>query len=292
MFVVPGSASKSIANHLAREISADLADIEIRRFIDGECYVRIKSDLKGEDVIIVQTTYPDENIIETILLRDAVRDFDPNTIILVIPYYGYARQDKKFQDGEAVSARAIAEILSIDIDAILMVDPHKEYIKDFFKTKAFVCSAVPEIARYLADREVDVILAPDRGAIWRAETIAKDLDCEWDFLEKTRITDEVIEIKPKSINVDGRNIAIIDDIISTGGTMARAVQEMKKQGARNVYVACTHGLFIGEAIEKITSAGATEIISTDTIENSFSKVKVAPQIAKVLRDSIFRLNYI
>ena len=292
MFVVSGSASRSVATHLARELSADLADTEVRRFIDGECYVRIRSNLENEDVIIVQTTYPDENIIETILIRDAVRDFNPDKIILVIPYYGYARQDRKFQDGEAVSARAIAEILSIDIDTVLLVDPHKDYITEFFKTKALACSAVPEIAKYLMDKNVDVVLAPDKGATWRAKKAAEILNCKWDFLEKTRITDEIVEIKPKNVDVSNRVIAIIDDIISTGGTMAKAVSEIKRQGAKEIYVACTHGLFVGEAIDKITAAGATEIISTDTIENSFSKVRVAPQIASVLRDSIFKLNCI
>lgn len=292
MFVVSGSASRSVATHLAREISADLADIEVRRFKDGECYVRVRSNLENEDVIIVQTTYPDENIIETILIRDAVRDFNPNKIILVIPYYGYARQDRKFQDGEAVSARAIAEILSTDIDTVLLVDPHKDHITEFFKTKAFVCSAIPEIAKYLMNKNVDVVLAPDKGATWRAEKTAEILGCKWDFLEKTRISDEIVEIKPKNVDVSDRAIAIIDDIISTGGTMAKAVSEIKRQGAKEIYVACTHGLFIGEAINKITSAGATEIISTDTIESSFSKVRVAPQIASALRDSIFKLNYI
>ncbi|HHF58713.1 MAG TPA: ribose-phosphate diphosphokinase, partial [Thermoplasmatales archaeon] len=145
---------------------------------------------------------------------------------------------------------------------------------------------------YLMNKNIDVVLAPDKGATWRAEKAAEILGCKWDFLEKTRITDEIVEIKPKNVDVSNRTIAIIDDIISTGGTMAKAVSEIKRQGAKEIYVACTHGLFVGEAIDKITAAGATEIISTDTIENSFSKVRVAPQIASVLRDSIFKLNYI
>jgi len=285
MYVVPGSASKSIASHLVREISADIADVEIRRFIDGECYVRVKSDLKGEDVIIVQNTYPDENIIETILLKSAVKDMEPKSITLVIPYLGYARQDRKFQDGEAVSAKALARILSIDVDLVITVDPHKNYIVDFFETKASFCSAVPEIAKYLLPKDIDVVLAPDKGAVERAEEAAKILGCESDFLEKKRISDEIVEMKPKEIEVKKKTVAIVDDIISTGGTMAKAVEEIRKQGAKDVYVACTHGLFIGNAIDKINRAGATEIISTDTIENAYSKVKVAPQIAKTLKEN-------
>ena len=285
MYVVPGSASKSIASHLVRELSADTADVEIRRFIDGECYVRVKSDLKGEDVIIVQNTYPDENIIETILLKSAVKDMEPKSITLVIPYLGYARQDRKFQDGEAVSAKALARILSIDVDLVITVDPHKNYIVDFFETEASFCSAVPEIAKYLLPKDIDVVLAPDKGAVERAEEAAKILGCESDFLEKKRISDEIVEMKPKEIEVKNKTVAIVDDIISTGGTMAKAVEEIRKQGAKDVYVACTHGLFIGNAIDKINRAGATEIISTDTIENAYSKVKVAPQIAKTLKEN-------
>lgn len=284
MYVVQGSASKGIASHLARELQADLADVEIRRFADGECYIRVKSNLRGEDVIIVQNTYPDENIIEMLLLKSAVKDLNPNRIFLVIPYYGYARQDRKFQDGEVVSAKVLAEILSMDVDGLITVDPHKEYIVDFFKTRGISCSAVPEIARYLANKDIDVLLAPDKGAVERVKKSADILKCEYDFLEKERLTDEIVEIKPKSLSINSKGVAIIDDIISTGGTMAKAVGEIKKLGAKRIYVACTHGLFIGDAVVKIEKAGANEIISTDTIESSLSKVKVAPQIAKAMKE--------
>ncbi|HDO19478.1 MAG TPA: ribose-phosphate diphosphokinase, partial [Thermoplasmatales archaeon] len=263
-----------------------LLDVEIKRFADGECYVRVKEDVKKEDVIIVQTTYPDNNIIELILLRDALLEADAGNIYLIIPYFGYARQDKKFKDGEPISAKALAEIFSMCVEAVITVDPHKEYILDFFKVPAFSCSAVPEIAGYLANKNVDVILAPDKGAIDRAKNASNVLGCEYDFLEKTRIDDKTIEIKPKEIDVEGKTVAIIDDIISTGGTMARAVSEMINQGAEKVYVACTHGLFVNGAIKKLTDAGCDEIISTDTIENRFSKVGVAPQIAAAMSRAI------
>ena len=292
MYVVPGSASRGIADHLVRELSASEADVEIRRFIDGECYVRIKSDLRGEDVVIVQNTYPDENIIEALLLLSATKDMEPNSVTLVVPYFGYARQDRKFQDGEAVSAKVMAEILGNYADLVVLVDPHKEYITDFFGTKAISCSAIPEIARYMERMNIDVVIAPDKGAVDRARRLSELLGCESDYLEKTRLDDEVVEIKPGSIDVKDKVVAIIDDIISTGGTMARAVEEMVRQGAKEIHVACTHGLFIGEAIEKILGSGAREIISTDTIENAYSKVRVAPQIASVLRESIPKLKYL
>ena len=128
-----------------------------------------------------------------------------------------------------------------------------------------------------------MILAPDKGALDGAKKASKIIQCEFDHMEKTRINGETVEIKPKNLDAQNKNVAIIDDIISTGGTMAKSIKELKKQGAKKVYVACTHGLFAGDAIKKLTSAGCDEIISTDTIQSSYSKVKIAPCIASLIK---------
>jgi ribose-phosphate pyrophosphokinase len=161
------------------------------------------------------------------------------------------------------------------------VDPHKEHLLDFFNVPAYSCSAVVEIAKYLKEKDVDFVLAPDKGAKKRAQQAAGIIGCEYDYMEKTRIDGTTIKIKPKNLDAKNKNVAIIDDIISTGGTMAKSVRELKKQGAKKVSVACTHGLFVGGAKEKLLSAGCDEIISTDTIEDEFSKVKTAPCIAEM-----------
>ena len=283
MYIIGGTASKSIAEDLSIELDASLADTISKRFPDEEFYIRIKDNISGEDVVIVQTTYPDKNIIELFLLQNAAKEAKAKTITVVIPYFGYARQDKKFEEGEPVSAKALASLIGLNADNIITVDPHKEYILDFFSTQAYSCSAVPEISKYLVDKDIDMILAPDKGAINGVKNASKIIGCDYDYMEKNRIDGETIEIKPKNLDAKNKNVAIIDDIISTGGTMAKSIHELKKHNAKDVFVACTHGLFAGDAVKKLLSAGCSEIISTDSIISKFSKVKIAPCILPHLR---------
>ena len=281
MYIIGGTASKNIAEDLAKELKTPLANTISKRFPDNEFYVRITDDIRKKDVIIVQTTYPDPNLVELFLLQNAAEESGAKTITVIIPYFGYARQDTKFQDGEPISAKAIANLISLTADKVITVDPHKEHILDFFSTSAQSCTAVPEIAKYFKNKKIDMILAPDKGALERAKQASQIINCEFDHMEKTRIDGTTVEIKPKNLDAQNKNVAIIDDIISTGGTMAKSIKELKKQGAKKVYVSCTHGLFAGEAIKKLSTSGCDEIISTDTIKSRFSKVKIAPAIAEL-----------
>ncbi len=281
MFILGGTSARTIAEDISKELQRPLIEATYKRFPDDEFYVRILDDVKDEDVLIVQTTYPDTKIVELLLMQDAVYEAGANEITVALPYFGYSRQDKKFEDGEPISARAIAEHISLHADRIITVDPHKEHLLDFFNVPAYSCSAVVEIAKYLKEKDVDFVLAPDKGAKKRAQQAANIIDCEYDYMEKTRIDGTTIKIKPKNLDAKNKNVAIIDDIISTGGTMAKSIKELKKQGAKKVSVACTHGLFVGGAKEKLLSAGCDEIVSTDTIEDEFSKVKTAPCIAEM-----------
>ena len=279
MYIIGGTASKTVAEELSKELDVPLADTVSKRFPDDEFYMRIMSDISGEHVIIVQTTYPDPNIVELFILQNAVEEAGAKEISIVIPYFGYARQDTKFQNGEPISAKAMADLISLNADRVITVDPHKEHILDFFSTSAFSCSAVPELAKYLKKKNIDMVLAPDKGALERAKKASKIIECDFDYMEKTRIDGTTIEIQPKNLDAKNKNVAIIDDIISTGGTMAKSIQELKKHGAKNVFVACTHGLFASNAVKKLNSAGCNEIISTDTIQSKFSKEKIAPCIS-------------
>lgn len=278
MYIIGGTASKTVAEDLSKKLKVPLANTISKRFPDEEFYFRILDNIKGKHVIIVQTTYPDPNVIELFILQNAVEEAGAKEISVVIPYFGYARQDTKFQDGEPISAKAMANLISLNADSVITVDPHKDHILDFFSTSAHSCSAVPEIAKYLKKKNIDMILAPDKGALKRAKQASELIGCDFDYMEKTRIDGTTIEIKPKELDSHNKNVAIIDDIISTGGTMAKSIQELKKHGAKNVYVACTHGLFAGNAIKKLSSAGSKEIIATDTIQSKFSNVKIAPCI--------------
>ena len=279
MYIIGGTASKNVAEDLSKELNVPIANTISKRFPDDEFYVRILDNVSGEHVIIIQTSYPDHNIIELFLLQNAVEESGAKEISVVIPYFGYARQDTKFQDGEPISAKAMADLISLNADKVITVDPHKEHILDFFSTSAYSCSAVSELAKYLEDKDVDMILAPDKGALERAKQASEIIQCDFDYMEKTRIDESTIEIKPKKLDSENKNVAIIDDIISTGSTMAKSIQQLKKHGAKNVFVACTHGLFAGDAIKKLSSAGCTEIISTDTIQSDYTKVKISPCIS-------------
>jgi ribose-phosphate pyrophosphokinase len=290
MYILGGTSARRVAAALAAELRQPLLQANFKRFPDNEFYVRLLGSVTGEEVVIVQTAYPDEKIVELLLIQDAVHDAGAKKITVVLPYFGYSRQDKKFEEGEAISARAIAEHISLHADMVITVDPHKDHILRFFTVPAFSCSAVTSLARYLKEKRIDFILAPDKGARDRAKEAAAFINCEYDYLEKTRIDGTTVTITPKKLNADSKRVAIIDDIISTGGTMANSIKELKKQGAKEVFVACTHGLFIGQAKEKLLAAGCDEIISTDTIENEFSKVSVAHCIAETFQKTLLHLK--
>jgi ribose-phosphate pyrophosphokinase len=281
MYILGGTSAKNVAENLANKIQQPLLQATYKRFPDDEFYVRVLDDISGEDVMIVQTAYPDQKIVELLLMQDAVHDAGAKKITVVLPYFGYSRQDKKFEEGEAISSRAVAQHISMHADCVITVDPHKQHILKFFTVPAYSCSAVSTIAQHLKEKNIDFVLAPDKGAKDRAKEAATLIDCEYDYLEKTRIDGTTVKVTPKKLDARGKHVAIIDDIISTGGTMANSIKELKKQGAKTVSVACTHGLFVGGAKEKLLSADCDEIISTDTIETEFSKVSAAGCIAEV-----------
>ena len=283
MYIISGTASNTVAEELSHILKIPIANTISKRFPDTELYVRILDKIINEHVIIIQTTYPDQNLVELFLLQNAVKEAGAKKITVVIPYYGYARQDTLFQTGEAISAKAIAKLISVNADLVLTVDPHKEHILDFFTTTANSCTAVPEIASYLKQKNLDLILAPDKGALNKAKQASNIVGCDFDYIEKTRIDGKTVEIKPKSLDVKNKNVGIIDDIISTGGTMAKSIKELKIQGATKVYVSCTHGLFAGDAIKKLSQSGCDEIIATDTILSDYSTVKVASSIAPFIK---------
>jgi ribose-phosphate pyrophosphokinase len=283
VIVLGGSANPRAARELAALLGAPLAPAERKTFPDGEVYVRVGSELRGEDVVIVQSTQPNAALLELLFLEEAAHDQGAERITVVAPYFAYSRQDRVFQPGEIVSAKAVAELVELKADRFVTVDPHKEHILGFFGIEARGVSAVPLLAKHLGDRKVDTVLAPDKGALARAELAAKRLGAEFDFLEKTRLSGTEVVMRTKRLDVRGRTVAIVDDIISTGGTIATAAAELKRQGAARVIAACTHGLFLGDAIARLRAAGVDEVVATDTLEGPASAVGCAPAIAEELR---------
>ena len=277
--IIAGSSSPTLAHNIAKVLGTSIAKTTVKRFPDGELYVRLHET--ANEAIIVQNTYPDENIIELLLLQDAVRRIGADSICVVVPYYGYGRQDRVFEEGEAVSAAKLAHLIQQDADMVVTVDPHKEYITEFFDIPAHACSVVSDIARFFAHR-VDMVLAPDRGATERAQTAATVISCPYDYLEKKRISGNEVQMQPKELDVHGSTVLIIDDIISTGGTMTEAIKNLKEQGAQEVYAGCSHGLFTGTAVERMTASGCDEIVATDTVESAYSTISAAAAVAACL----------
>lgn len=283
MKVVAGSAGEKVARAVGLALKAEVLPVERRRFPDGEGYVRLLAAAKDEDVVLVNSTLPDQNLVETLLLQDALHRARAATITTVVPYYAYARQDRSFQDGETVSAQAVAELLELKTDRFVTVDPHKEHILGFFGVEAHAATCVPEIAEWLRKEGVDLVLAPDKGALERASAVGKLLGADVDHLEKTRLTGTEVRMAPKNLNVKDRKVAIVDDLISTGGTIATAAAELKRQGAANVYAACTHGLFVGGGLDRILQSGCDKVAAADTLENAVAEIPCAPGIVRALR---------
>lgn len=284
VIIVRGSSSRLLSEHLAAEAGWELASTELKRFPDGESYVRVVSPLDRKDVVIVSATFPDSNIIETLLLHDAVVRRKPSSVRLLVPYYGYQRQDKLFKEGESVSAEVIAGILDNKFDEILTVDLHAEGVSKYIrntKTKNFVAS--PQIAKHFRKRKIDIVISPDGGlrAVEYAKMAAKEIGCDYDYFLKERIDSANVKLYPKKVDVKDKTVLIVDDIIATGGSMIAAMKRLKELGARHIYAGCTHGLFTGNALPKLREL-ADEVISTDTIETEASAVSVAPLVLEHL----------
>lgn len=273
-----------LASELAKNLGATLASVESKRFPDDECYVRIEDDLDGEEVVIVQTAWPDKNIIELLLLQDAAREFEVASITTVVPYFGYARQDKKFKEGEPVSARALARSIQLQSDEFLTVDVHAPSVITWFDSiPAKNVSAHPEVGAFLRRQEIEMVLSPDEGRWENAKRVASVAGCEADFLVKERLDGEAVRVTPKSLDVSGKKVAIVDDIISTGGTIVKASEQLRAHGAVGIIAVCTHGVFSSDAVSRLRKA-CNDVYTTDTIENPATAITVAPQVAKAIRD--------
>ena len=306
MVVVSGSSGRDVAEALAPLLGMQYIELVTRRFPDSEGYVRIPEDaidsIRAEPVILVSNTYPDSGILQTILLLEAIGDVrkgdlknlkgvEPQSmpdvgagIYLAIPYYGYSRQDKRFSKGEVISAKVIADLFARSCDGMAILDLHEPAVLEDMDFPVKFVSAMPEVADRLANVvKPDFILSPDKGAISRATEVANLIGCEFSYLEKTRIDAHTIEHTPKDLDVNGRVVAIVDDMISTGGTICRASDALRRQGAKEVHAACTHGLFTGGAISRLANH-VDGVHSTDSLPNPRAVVSSAPALARGIKE--------
>lgn len=282
MKIVGGKASQFLAGRVAQTLGCGLAIAEFKHFPDGELYTRLLEDI--DEVTIVQSTVTDSDFICLLQLIDACEG--ASRINVVIPYMGYARQDKVFMRGEPVSARAVAR--AIKADNIFTINIHSKNILSFFGGNAVDLDAMPLLGKYIGSIGLDnpVIIAPDEGAAHLAQRAASELGIDYDYLEKTRLSGDKVILKAKKLDVKARDVVIVDDMISTGGTVAETIGLLRKQGAREVYAACVHPVLSMNAVLKLWDAGTRDIIATDTIERSVSKVTVAPIIAKAIGETL------
>jgi len=279
--IVAGSHNQLLAAALAAETGESLASVSFERFPDGERKVQLSET--GDHALVVASTVSDGAHVELLQLQDAAREAGAETVTTVLPYMGYARQDRSFEAGEPVSARAVARAISTGTDRVLTVNPHEDAVCDLFDVPAEALDAAGLLAEALPPLAAPLFLAPDAGAIGLARTVRDAYgEGETDHFEKTRHSGADVEVEPSDADVERRDVVLVDDIVATGSTMSESVAVLTERGASSISVACVHPVFAGNAYLSLARAGVEAIHATDTVERPVSTVSVAPAIADAL----------
>jgi ribose-phosphate pyrophosphokinase len=280
MKVICTEQSQVLAIRIARALKTTVVDVKYSRFPDGEDYL-----MAGEiddEMVIVGSVVDNDSLVQLMLLVDAC---DRATNLLVLPYMAYARQDKRFKQGEPVSSRVVARALSQGVSEVITVNIHEKEVLKSFTVPARNLSLAKDIGSYIRTLQLDnpLILAPDEGAIAFAEQVASVGGWEYDHLEKTRLSGVDVQMAPRQLSAKTRSVVIVDDIISTGGTIATAAGMLYQQGATDVFAACVHGVFTGGAYVHLMATGIRDVICSDTIERGSSRISAADRIARAIR---------
>ena len=283
--VIGGGASKDLAKRLARRLRAVYIETETKIFPDGESKITLQKIPKKSVILVVQSTYPpvDTNMLQALSIISQVRKISSRTYA-IIPYMGYARQDKQFLSREVITMSVVAKMLqSAGAKKVIVVDIHSNTALNHFNIPTENISAIPELAKYFKKLNLKnpLVVSPDAGGSSRSKKFASLLKSDFIVLKKhrNRKTGRV-SIQTTKADVQGKDLIIVDDMISTGGSVIKAAQFLKKQKCKRVFVACTHGLLVGDAEKKIRKAGVSRIISTNTIPGNTSKVDVSEILAK------------
>lgn len=291
--VVAGSSAPGLAKDISEQLGVQYSTAQVRRFPDGELHVELEDPVKDQEVIYVLrvSPHPNERLIEYMITTNLMNGLGAKRVTAVLPYLGYTRQDTQSHPREAVTVLTLMQILNQSgIDQLVSVDIHLhrlgledlQNLADFEVTEV---TAIPEVAGVAAEGlDHPLILAPDVEATRWARDAAESLDTEYDVTEKHRVTPTEVEIKPKELDARGRDILIVDDIVSTGGTVVELANALSRQGAGEIHAAFTHPVFsTSDSISNIFDAGITELVSTNTIPSEFSVVNVTPIIAEALK---------
>ena len=296
--IFSGTANPGLAHNIAKCFDKSLSKIRIERFKDGETWVKIEENVRGKDVFLIQPTCPpvNENMMELLIMLDALRRASPRRITAVLPYYGYARQDRKDQPRVPITAKLVANLLvSAGADRILTIDLHAPQIQGFYDIPVDHLFAAPVIIKYFGGKNLEdpVIVAPDVGGVKMARAFAKRLSSSLAIVDKRRVAPDEVEAVHVIGEVKGREAIIVDDLISTGNTIIEAAHVLLEKGARKVYASCTHGVFAENAGENIQNSDIDEFIVTDTIPQPGTglpdKVTVL-SVATLLGEAIKRIH--
>lgn len=282
MLLLSGSANRALAEELAQHVGQPLCRVTIKRFADGELFVKIDENVRGRDVYIVQSTNPPaENLMELLLLMDAAKRASAARVTAVIPYFGYARQDRKDQPRVAISAKLIANMISTaGADRVLGLDFHQHQMQGFFDLPVDHLYAAPVFVNHFRQVALHdpVVVAPDVGSAKMARGFAKRLNASLAIIDKRRPSANIAEVVNVVGDVEGKDCVIPDDMIDTGGTMTEAIHALKRLGARDVYCCASHALFSGPAIERFMNSPVKEVVVTNSIalppERKFDRLKV------------------
>ena len=293
--VITGNANRALVRDICKNLDVEMSKCEVTSFSDGEINVNIGETVRGYDVFIIQSTSTpvNENLMELLILIDAVKRASAGRVNAVIPYYGYARQDRKTKAREPITAKLVANLLTTaGADRVVTMDLHAGQIQGYFDIPVDHLSAIPILANYFEDivDKDTVIVSPDLGGVTRARTFANIMDLPIAMIEKRRPKANVAEVMNVIGDIEGKNLILVDDIIDTAGTITKAASVLKNFGAKKVYACATHGVLSGPAIDRICESELEKFIVTDTIPlhdsckvDKIEVVSVAPLFAKAIK---------
>jgi len=295
--LITGTANPEFAEKIAEYLNTKLTDALITRFSDGEIRVQINENVRGSDVFVIQSLcHPtNDNIMELLLILDALKRSSAYRITAVIPYYAYARQDRKDKPRVPISAKLLADIIEkAGAHRVLTVDLHSAQIQGFFDIPVDNLFALPVIYRYIKEKNLDnmVVVSPDAGGVERARKLANKLNADLAIIYKRRPEPNVVETLDVIGEINGKNAIIIDDMIDTAGTITSAAKMLIDKGAKSVIAACTHPVLSGPAVERLTNSPISEVIVTDTIpvnNKKFDKLTVLT-VSNLVGEAIRRIN--
>jgi ribose-phosphate pyrophosphokinase len=285
--VVAGPGSFDLANNIAKRLGAQLTVASLRIFSDGESNIKLSK--VGKNCVIVQSTHPptDTHLIQLLMIAKKCTDDGAQHVCAVIPYLGYARQDRAFLEGEVVSIDLVAKLFeTVGVEHILTVDIHSQLAMSYFASIENV-SSIPLLADYASKMKLrdPIAVSPDAGGTNRAKEFARLLNIDVIVLKKSRhrVTGEVTMDEKLHMDLSKRDAIVIDDIISSGGSIIKSAEVLDKKGVGRIYAMCAHALLIRDAAQKIKSAGVQDIISTNSVPGEYSKVELSPEIASALK---------